>query len=126
MRIVHVIWNGEYVMTQSMLHPMVVFVPNVPVPDPAAPELVPPPVLAAGTTPETVPWSWGDAIAEDQSPAGPTEAKFESDVSNWLECAAHCPWSVATQPPVLEDPWNFRAIDPFIAGVPLATQVVTL
>ena len=74
MVIVHVIWNGEYVMTQSMLKPIAELVPNVPVPDPAAPELVPPLVLAAGTTPETVPWSWGDAIADDQFPAGPTAA----------------------------------------------------
>ena len=75
MVIVHVMWNGEYVMTQSMLKPIAALAPSVPVPDPAAPELVPVPV-AAGITPETVPWSWGDAIAEVQLPAGPTAAKF--------------------------------------------------
>ncbi len=46
--------------------------PNVPVPDPLAP--VPPEVLDAGTTPEIVPWSWGEAIADDQSPEGPAVA----------------------------------------------------
>ena len=82
---VHVMWNGEYVITQSRVNPSAldptgtvvpnVPVPTVPVPDPAAPELVPVPV-AAGTTPETVPWSWGEAIADDQSPVEPATAKF--------------------------------------------------
>ncbi len=57
------------VIEQSIGHSTVTE-PNVPVSDPAAPVLVLPEVLDAGTTPETDPWSSGDVIADDQSSAG--------------------------------------------------------
>ncbi len=63
--------NGGYENEQEILHAMLAE-PNVPVPVPPVP--VPPEVLDAGSTPEIVPWSSGEAIADDQSPAGPAVA----------------------------------------------------
>ncbi len=96
--------------------------PTVPVPAP------PPVVLDVGTTPDIVPCSWLDAMAADQLPPGPTVATFEYAVTNWLELAAHCPFSEAVHPPALEGPWNFIEILPLIVGVAelVAAQVDAL
>ena len=59
--------SSATVIGQSIRHSTVAE-RNVLVPDPPVP--VPPEVLDAGTTPETVPWSSGDVNADDQSPAG--------------------------------------------------------